>query len=306
MTDCLRFLRVGIINILGITVPGLLLLVFLLIGFILPLIGIMIPFHEGILSSDQDALKETLSAFFKTNVVLLTVLGLIIAYVTGYIIRLSTPDDLDRRSAEMVLDKMGREAKLEKIEAAKKDWWPTLLDDGDKFPYFYFKEYLQERGHKDIADIVEWGAPDSKRSKRSKTHVNIMKLEVLTKLPGLSASIESNEAHVRLMFGTWLSISTCWYLVMIGCVVSFAGLLASTFLPQIGRLSFEDIPYAFLLLVGGILLITMYWAKSRIENLFHYQRVRELTHIVACVYFARRMNQKTCPDAESEESKEAC
>ena len=287
MTDFLRFLRMGIINVLGITVPGLLLLMFFTLGFVLPLFTGFVALCQRFLASDELVCPTNVAAIWVGNKTLIVTLALILAYIAGYIIRLSTPDDLDKTSARFVLKKMGEDAKNTGEEAARKDEWPFRAESGDKFPYYHFKEYLLARGLNELAELVKWGPPEQgDGSKRSKTHINAMKLDVLTQSPELSAVIESNEAHVRLMFGTWAAITTSRYLVAIGAVVSLGCMVTLAVIPR-QSIPFVGFPFGTLFFLGVILLTTMRWARARIENLFHYQRVRELTHIVACAYYAR-------------------
>jgi hypothetical protein len=295
MADCLRFLRLGLINILGVTVPGLLLLGFFAVGVFLPVAILLVAVCQECLQSDQAISIAALSGIWAGNRLILSILVLVIAYVVGYIIRLSTPDDLDRVSARHVLDKMAREVQdkdhspitpEERVQAALDDHWPTRLEEGDKFPYNHFRDYLESRGLTSLATLVKWGSPGEKGlSKRSKTHVNTMKLQVLAKSPDLSAVIESNEAHVRLMFGTWVAIMACWRLMFVGVCVSAIG-LAILAVPGCRQIQLAHPPFATTLIIGIALLVGMYWARTRIESLFHYQRVRELTHIVACAYYA--------------------
>jgi len=286
MANVLRFLRVGLVNVLGIAVPGLLLLVFFVVGIAIPAAVVGIPLCQEFLHSDKALCVWSVSAAWSGNKSLLVALALVFAYISGYIIRLSTPDDLDKRSAKLVLEKMDREAGKEDYVAAKEDDWPTRLEDEDKYPYFHFKEYLQSRGLDPLAELVAWGPKKvTDASKRSKTHVNMLKLKVLAASADLSAVIESNEAHVRLIFGTWVAITTCWRIVWAGFLVSILGLVATALLGHLDK-PLPGLPAASLLIVLSSVLVAMNWARGRIENMFHYQRVRELTHIVGCAYNA--------------------
>jgi hypothetical protein len=110
-----------------------------------------------------------------------------------------------------------------------------------------------------------------------------MKLEVSVASPELSAVIESNEAHVRLLSGTWKAMGVCLPLVLVGLAISILDFL----LLRSGYLQNPQSPSPLLwILQGVILLIAMLWARIRIANLFHYQRVRELTHILFCRFLA--------------------
>jgi hypothetical protein len=317
--ELFRFFRLGIVNLVGVTLPGLLTLFFLGVGFIWPLLIFVFDLNQWFAGVDRAAAWKTMDSLYSSNRGIITSLMIILAYIIGYIIRLSTPDELDRISAKNVLKKMGEESTPEAKDksagsesclktlsedideglsqaatvAARDDSWPYRGEKTNKFPYYYFKEYLTSRGLNDEAELVKWGPPtnesETESFKRSKTKVNLMKLEVSLCCPELSSVIESNEAHVRLLFGTWQAITISQPFVIAGMILSSLEFLI-TFVAS--RYSFASYPLSILsilsILVGGLILIGITWAKNRIENLFHYQRVRELTHIVGCVYYMNK------------------
>ena len=51
-----------------------------------------------------------------------------------------------------------------------------------------------------------------------------MKLDVLVNCRDLFAEIESYEAHVRLMSGTWFAIKATWLVVLVGAISTMAGI----------------------------------------------------------------------------------
>ncbi len=293
MTDCLRFLRLGLVNILGITVPGILLVSFFSVGFLLPLAICTVPLCQRFVGCDSCVTIEQLASLWTSHEVLVVSTTVVLAYIAGYILRLSSPDELDRISGNLVVEKMKREAATGQGADAKRDRWPYQGERKNKFPYLHFRDYLDFRGLNECAALVTWGkGGQTGLSARSKTHVNMMKLELMMSSPDLSAMIESNEAHVRLMFGTWEAITATWKLVLAGAVMNVIALsvLASTASAGTSRLS---APYGTSLLVNGTMLMAMFWAKDRIQRLFHYQRVRELFHIVASVHYARKEKERT-------------
>ncbi|HYO91538.1 MAG TPA: hypothetical protein VEQ40_07875 [Pyrinomonadaceae bacterium] len=323
MIELFRFFRVGIVNLVGVTLPGLLTLFFFGVGFILPLVILVFDFTQRLAGVRPSTVWAMVDSLFSSNKGIIISLTIILSYIIGYIIRLSTPDELDRISAKNVLQKMGEELAPEfkealkkraeaadddgekfkserileetdedlnsgAIAAAKLDRWPYQGEKTNKFPYYHFKQYLNSRGLVELAELVKWGDPKSEDEansyKRSKTWVNLMKLEVGLRSPELSSVIESNEAHVRLLFGTWQAITTSRRFVIAGLVLSFIGPL-SRFIPTT-HLAPPSPSYIICILIGGTVFVGITWAKNRIENLFHYQRVRELTHIIGCAHYA--------------------
>lgn len=324
MNDILRTFRLGVINLLGVTLPGLMLLLLLGFGSLFPATLLLNdassrlsaksllrssagtnqpakPMPTPILTNSTPALSTSQTVFtVHTNLPPICQLHpsaviaivLILAYVVGYVFRLSTPDDLDEKSTKIVLAKMeddrtsvaqcATDNSKQRKSAAEEDHWPHRGEKGNKFPYFHFKDYLYYREHHDLLDHVKWS-----QEKRSKTFVNRMKLETALRCPQLSAVIESNEAHIRMLFGTWLACRLGRWFVPIGLVASVIGCLWTWTHPVAENLG-DSLLLAYTLWVVITLLVlggTLY-AKDRIEGLFHYRRVRELFDVVVCYHLA--------------------
>ena len=288
MNDILRTFRLGTINLVGVTIPGLMFLLLLLFGCIAPCL-LAISYWMQV-----DISLTTLPPIGKVNLTLLSAVIVVVAYIAGYIFRLSTPDDLDKKSADIVLGRM----KLAGDDAPAKDHWPYRGEPENKFPYFHFKDYLTHRKHPELAAEVKWS-----EQVRSKTFVNKMKFETAVRSPQLSAIIESNEAHIRLMFGTWLACRATFIFIVLGCVMSavslvIAGLRASAPTSHVdSRTTF--LPWIVITLFLGL---GNDQARRRIENLFHYRRVRELFDIVACYHLARTTSDASGRRADEDEN----
>jgi MFS family permease len=200
----------------------------------------------------------------------------------------------------------------------------------------------------------------------------MMKLEVMSKSPELAALLESKEAHVRLLSGTWSAINSTQRLVYAGIALGCIGLAiaylwkndlrmpwppyvylsCSIFLfalvaiiewPKTSKWLEEKIrilphcgifrkvlhfirapawialsvgiiglghpyyqpenqvlsqaPYSLSILTAGAIAIGMGWGKTKIERLFHYQRVRELFLIVASVHQVREKDRIAAAEA---------
>jgi hypothetical protein len=114
-----------------------------------------------------------------------------------------------------------------------------------------------------------------------------MKLETSFRCPQLSAIIESNEAHIRLFFGTWSACRVCLKPTVVGVTVSVLGVIISMSRPN--PTLFSDLPQLSYVAWGFItllLLLGTIGGKKQIEKLFHYRRVRELFDVVACYHLA--------------------
>jgi hypothetical protein len=275
LNDILRSLRLGTINLLGVTVPGFAFLFLMFFGFLVPLLVLFGVIAEA---SNNRLPHITLSNFPPLGSIPASVIGFVVAvlsYVIGYIFRLSTPDDLDKTSAKIVRANM-------RSENEEDDTWPYRDEPGNKFPYYHFKEYLEKRNHAELAKHVKW---DGKV--RSKTFVNEMKLETFILSPQLSAIVDSNEAHIRMLFGTWLACRHTTRFVIAGAVgITVSGAIAARTWWRLGEPSYWTGPTIVWVTLVYLLTYGALQARKRIETVFHYRRVRELFDIVACYHFA--------------------
>lgn len=287
MNETLRALSLGAVHLFGIAVPGFLLILLASIGLFVPALAIAL--H---LSSPN---WGVVISFYERNQVLIAAIILLLSYIAGYILRLSSPDELDHVSAQHALQQM---------DDNERRMWPYQGKEGDRFPYFHFRTYLEERDLYHLAEHVKWGPPERppdssdkpKPTKRSKTAVNAMKLDILLHQPNLASVVDSNEAHIRLMSGTWLAIRYTQPLLLIGAVFSLVGLLV-TYAPGVhamlrldsSNLNAQNAPhYPVLFVLSLSMLAAATWARHKIESLFHYRRVNELLFIVMAADIARK------------------
>lgn len=400
MEELAKSIRVGTVNFFGVVVPGLLLLFVMYIGFVMPVISTL-----ALITCDDPNIREqtitTVKELDATSAVTKTVetttiqqtlsdvvniaanqfgpekwatdyqilnvlILLVLSYVFGYILRLSSPDELDRISAIHVLkeeqkyhewktisefrkealssckskaeeERIPNEQKLHKKltgsfwyifpkhrlepfqnkkkvffdnpglteakfeEEVKKckddDKWPfDPYDYCDKYPYLKFKEYLIGRGHEQsLAKLVVWGPLKGKASdpkRRSKTHVNQMKMDIREHCPELMGPLESKEAHIRLMAGTWAAFRFSLPFVAITAV---AMLVVSLLAKSLNIQNNVGSVWLFFF-ICSLCAIGMWISIWRIKKLFHYRRVNELFHIVEAADLARQ--KKECGNSE--------
>jgi|GEM_PF-3787836 len=289
MLELLRALRVGAVNLFGVAIPGFLLLFFALFGFLVPLC--LTPFVM------LDAPLEFAANFYESNKIILIAVFVLFAYVTGYVLRLTSPDELDEESGEEVRrDMMAKEPKEALI-------WPYMgkfqrdgKDYKDKFPYRNLYGYLEARGLNHLLDLVSWKHVDEQGSgkhldekesgKRSKTAIHQMKLDISLHAPELAAIVESNEAHIRLMSGTWIAIRrTKWLLLVGACVCAITA--NSCVKPHSNGTGIGAFLWAYSI-VNLVTFFALLWVKRIIEKLFHYRRVNELVWIVMAAHEAKK------------------
>ncbi len=283
--EYVRSFRLGIIDLLGITVPGMLILLILSLSLAVPFLAVVSVIGESSDAISVASIWESMSSFYEAAKVLLWLGLILISYIVGYIIRLSTPDYLDKVSAERVVEEWEDDLDHADGESPQEDKWPYQGESDNKFPYFHFRDYLVARGFgENLAKLATWGnqkvAPDV--GKRSKTIINMMKLDIAIKKPDLAAIIESNEAHIRLMSGTWIILTKCVPFALVGLATSILSVIGA--MSSVKDLAYSPIISIASILVESILLLGMLWSKNQIEISFHYQRVRELTYILGCAY----------------------
>lgn len=305
MEDIIKSVRLGTIDFFGILIPGLLAVVIFGVGFFIPLLLLILDI-TGPVSLFQGEPEPSVVVFI---LFVLTVL----AYVLGYVLRLSSPDELDRVSGEYVTK---RERKLNK--SFKEEWPYDYEDPLDKYPYFNFRTYLIKRGHTHLTrDLVTWGPDDQVGlpwldengrkpsvlvTKRSKTTVNKMKLDIRLYCPQLTGLLESKEGHIRLMAGTWaafrfslLPACLAWLIVTpVALLFQWPGWYSSVWTPQ------QD--YFVLSFVIFAVCLVVFFSRRRIQQLFHYRRVNELFHIVQAAYLAQEEKKKKAKEVERRNS----
>jgi hypothetical protein len=295
MNDIVKTIRVGTVDFFGVIVPGILVIAMCGLGFLAPMLSLIMDVSD--VPFDPSSVAP--------NVVIIAVISLVVfAYVLGYILRLSSPDELDRISARHVIT----EEKKMGTNLSADDWPYNPEDRNDKYPYFNFRNYLIRRGHEHLTrELVTWGHDDDssagktwldkgadkkpvKITKRSKSTVNKMKMSVRLHCPELNGLLESKEGHIRLMAGAWAAFSLSMRFVGLSLVVLAVAVGVRYSSPLFfTRFSHQD--YFVYIFIDLCLTAVMYLSNRRIEKLFHYRRVSELFHIVQAAYFAKQAQE---------------
>lgn len=334
MVQFARSFRLSVVSLFGIIIPGFLILLLVIFGFATPVM--MVAFDVlGNLFSEQrvfEAAGNNLLKIYQSNKFITWLFLIIVAYVVGYIIRLSSPDHLDIKSArqlykkaEKIADEDAKKGAKDDVRidfeqkpkpsepekgdhSSKKGAWRTFFKKkkplppikGDKFPYRKYREYLEKRGLEKLVKLVVWGPDETDFKQRSKTHVNLLKIKIAALKPELSEIIESNEAHVRLLFGTWYAVKTSFWLTMIGIALTVIAGSLRLDSGLHGGSGFWPACYVYFMVSAALLLCGLLWAKEKIERQFHYQRVRELTQIIICASLLEKKEDDTDNSTQTE------
>ena len=167
-----------------------------------------------------------------------------------------------------------------------------------EFPFPYFSMYLKHRGLNHLLPLVPW---ENDINIRTKNFINILKVRLRFHFPNKCGTIIRNEGHVRLASSTWY----------VGRVISIAAIVALLFIFAslvILYIHSNDLNEYKLLLsnyFSEFLVITIFivligvlgqLVRSHIETFLHYQRQREVVHVLETAFTAFDENKSIlCP-----------
>ena len=247
----LRTIRLGVVAVFGIVVPGVWFwgttVFYLGYGAAIPTIDAMRQRFVDLASSPSTTL--------------IWVLGFVLVYVTGSVLRILPPDIPDRISLRWInflSEKLGDKS--------------TRIERSDRFPYKSLPAYLRSRELDGLAQLVPWDAEDKngcdRSMLRSKTFMHFTKLFIASKNAHLADHLARQEAFIRLLAGVFYAFVLS-SLVLVGAFIS--ALFHQAGWTQLAGVS---------LVVFGVNLSL----SLGILHAFHYQRLRELVMILS-VYF---------------------
>ena len=246
-------------------------------------------------------LADVLDATENTpNVIWLAIATAIIAlsYVLGHLFYRQDPNIPNQRSflllksnaIDELENKLGR-----KIDAGSKELMTHLKreyactsEEDCQFPFPYFDEYLEQRGMDHLTQFVLW---KSQPKHRTKNWINILKIRLKLHFPNRCSTIVRNEAHVRLASSTWYvgqAVRRCSILALLGLALSVPIFLvvggAMNFFESVtlhlDRFSNTFVNYVFSLTSSIATYYMGVAACTRIERFLHYQRQREVVHVL--------------------------
>jgi hypothetical protein len=154
MNELLRALQLGTINLFGIAVPGFLLLFSSVTGFLLPFMALALNLNNIQLHVDLN--------WYNSSKWILVGILILISYVAGFILRLTSPDALDRVS----------------VTKMHSDVWDKNYEK-ERFPHTKLGSFLDGLGHSDLAALVPWHPDkysDPAERRRSEKNVRIQSL----------------------------------------------------------------------------------------------------------------------------------
>lgn len=295
-----------LVDFLGALVPGILFLVAVSACLAPPVRAFMISFSpklEG--RSFLDLAQEFLKAASNTPNTIwvgIFIFAVLVSYILGHLFYRRDPKEPNQRSFEFLLARAPSGEKLSKYydlneaefkeksgRSRREDWLRKNLacikPDDCEFPYPYLAEYLIERDHKHLVDLVRW---KDEKGFRSKTFINRLKIRLQFHHPDKCRQIIRNEAHVRLATSSWYVGRALWKFSLTGLIILFVALLISTARGFFQNF-WEPIDWIMPFLVPPVVvLVFAKYCQTTIKKFIHYQRLREAFFVLELAYTAFR------------------
>jgi hypothetical protein len=239
-----REFGVGINNVLGIAVPGAI-LVSLTGAGVLPILSI--------LANRRGESLPLPSTWGTATLVAGGLAFLCLSYLTGYILRLVSPDELDRLSAitrggpsrskvgfpsdfgQLKTWSEGLLARRHRLlsHLAWPAYWGRLRQaenvNPDKYPYRGFGDYVRPES---IPAAQAW------KQSLDNAVINLWKCDIQLVCPQLAARVEAEEAHIRLLSGTWQALRTGRVPIVVG-LLSMASVTFDAMAPALIPIGLE-------------------------------------------------------------------
>ena len=259
---------------------------------------------ENLIYSFLNATKDTPNIFWLG----VSVVFFFVIYIIGHIFYRKDPQKPNRKSLRRLIQKEAKRKRINfkkymhyirnknraksslKFEDFKKliqKEYACTSEDDCEFPYPYFAMYLENRGLGYLKKYVPW---EHDILIRTKNFINILKTRIRFYYPDNCGIIIRNEAHVRLACSSWYVGRA----ISIGVLVAIIFLLFSIAMP----LFLVDLSTWFKLLnyYKSSLIITICFIISiailgelmrrHIELFLHYQRQREVVHVLETAWTA--------------------
>ena len=183
------------------------------------------------------------------------------------------------------------EIKQTLLQICQKDFACTSEDDCE-FPFPFFHIYLRNRGLIYLESLVIW---KNDFDYRTKNWINILKIRLKLYYPNRCSTIIRNEAHVRLATSTWYvgkAIRTSSKISLLGQALSvfLFIILKYKFLEENAITSNSEfvVNNIFALISSSTIYFMGLHTMMRIETFLHYQRQREVVHVLETAWAAFR------------------
>ena len=270
-----------LVDLLGGLVPGLL----FLLGLAFSVLPVIMFTLSAILDSPYlnfgslavralEASKETPNTIWIAGFFVL----LAIAYVVGHLFYRRGPRRPDQESFRRITKGLSGDA-----EKLRSEFGCSSYDECE-FPYPFLDRYLQRRGHDHLLPFVRW---EGGNSLRSKTYINLLKIRLRYFHPEKCSEVIKNEAHVRLSSSTWHVARAMRICSLVAIGVLLLALFRLPFLEGAASDAWIRSMLVALMMPASVLVLALF-GKRQIENILHYQRMREVFFVLETSYIAFR------------------
>lgn len=164
--------------------------------------------------------------------------------------------------------------------------------DDCAFPYAHIDKYLEWRGHDHLLSLVGW-AGDSR--KRSKAFINLLKIRLQYYVPEKYKPLVRIEAHVRLSTSVWYVskvLQRTLFMLVPPFILTIPGIL---YFKTVARMGMESWSFWLWPIAGYLstavlpsiltLILSRYILRVA-QRFIHYQRIREVFHVLELAYTA--------------------
>ena len=302
------------VDLLGGLLPGTLFSVGATLALI-PTFILLINVISGNFSiSFSSLLNEFLKAAANTPNMIWVSLALALlslAYILGHMFYRQDPKAPNQASVAL-LTKEVEERLMKERDLTKADEIPEeMLADRLKvelacpsknnceYPFPNLAEYLEQRGLGFLLCFVLW---NGKPNFRTKNYINILKVRLRFYFPNRCATIIRNEAHIRLASSTWYvgwGLHWCCIIATFGLMTSIVFCLGYSLWLQsyfgLLEISYIDILNLIAKHLTIVLIILVVWlgskyVRNKVERFLHYQRLREVVHVLDTAWVAFQFN----------------
>ncbi|MCP3996257.1 MAG: hypothetical protein GY722_14530 [bacterium] len=236
--DLLRDVRLGTVTVFGVLLPG----IWFMMSISLYVVGL----------SDSARLSELVDVGRQLSLApsVLWIAWFVATYVAGSLLRMQSPDPLDRQSM-----RLGR-------AVAWVRGVPYPIAQGETFPYQSLPKYIRDRGGAGLAQVLPWDREAiGDEALCSNVFLNFAKMHVRARHRDLGDELLREEAFVRGLSGVTWGAVLCT--VPSAVVAGFTSSVGSAF---------------WAALFANIAVVALTLPR------FHKQRLRETLKVAAAVY----------------------
>ncbi len=302
------FTRDFLVDGLGGLIPGVL--------FLSSIVVVLAPAAQAISSALGNTLDErsftgslqaVLAASSKApNMVWIGIFGftLMLSYFLGLLFYRLDPKTPDRKSFARLVKGGLSDQSMHDREIWLRQNYGCDNERDCEFPYPYLRNYLEHRGHDHLLFLVPWS---DNTSRRSKTHLNRLKIRLKYFCPDKCWPIVRNEAQVRLATSMWYVADVLTKTAVVGLLIVLGAVLIAHY-RGIAAPSLAENPwlllrwaFPFLLSPAVVLVVTMF-CKDRVEKFVHYQRLHEVFYVLELAFTAAKTHKEILEDLPSSDA----